>query len=668
MIAFVLAALLQGAPQAEPHELYRAQMAAARAAIRLDELAEARAWLEETDPTLRGFEWRVSDAWLDQSLASFQIEGSHPACVAASPDGTTLALGRSDGAIELCRTTGGAPLVEFGRHAAGVTALSFDAAGERLISASFDGKVRIWNVAQKSLLAEFAGHANPVGGAAFSPDGELAASCSYVRDAERGVVGVAHLWSAADGALLGTLEGGRKPLVGLAFSPDGERLAAGSWNFCVFVWDVAGGAPLECAMPEEGLYNAVDAVAWSAEGEHVIGASRDHTARVWDAGSGKLVASLRGHGDAVSGLALSPDGSSLATAGADGVLKLWRTSDWTLAATLRGHADDVAACAFAPDGSRLHSASRDGTVRTWSTSAATYTATGWESAGTPYIARFSPDDARVAVGSYDGRIELRDACTLATVRSWQAHPANKSCHALAWTSDGRKLVSGSWEPIARVWDAESGTELAALEQGEGTSYLAASPDGRLAATCSGKRVVVWDLASFEQVAEFAGHSSTVQSVAFSPDSAQCASAGRDGKALVWEARSAALDFAIACEGEVAEVLFTPDGRELAVAGRGGSIDLHSAADGALIRPLARLRHAIDHIDVAPDGSRLAVASHVVALVDLRHGGVVGELRAHRDSPYNVDFDARGLRLVSCSTDRSIAVHETRPLRERSAGR
>jgi hypothetical protein len=59
-----------------------------------------------------------------------------------------------------------------------------------------------------------------------------------------------------------------------------------------------------------------------------------------------------------------------------------------------------------------------------------------------------------------------------------------------------------------------------------------------------------------------------------------------------------------------------------------------------------------------------VATDVVALIDLEHGRVVGELRPHVDRPYNVDFDARGERLLSCSTDKSVVVSDALPLRER----
>ena len=80
--------------------------------------------------------------------------------------------------------------------------------------------------------------------------------------------------------------------------------------------------------------------------------------------------------------------------------------------------------------------------------------------------------------------------------------------------------------------------------------------------------------------------------------------------------------------------------------------------------LARSREGIDHLALSPDGTRVALASGTVALVDTTGGGVMGEFRPHRDQPYHVDFDPRGERLASCSTDGTLALLDTRPLRER----
>lgn len=653
-------------------ELYRAQMRAAESAMRLGEFADARAWLDATPPALRGFEWRADMALLDESAAEWAGGGpevGHALALDVSPSGGLAAVGTSRGVVELRDLATGARLAELGRHADAVSYLRFDAAGGRVVTASHDRTVKVWSVRERRLLVEFKGHGFPVGGAAFSPDGALVASCSYERP-PGSVVGTVHVWNAATGELVRSMTGGQKPLVGLTWSADGTRIAAGSWDFCVFVWPASGGEPVRCPVPDDGIYNACDDAAFTPDGRFVLGASKDHTARVFSVAEGLHVATLRGHTDAVAKVAVSPDGSMIATASNDGTAKLWRVpadprDDWENTETLRGHADDVRSLAFTPDGATLVTGSLDGTLRTWDLGTDAYGGVGTTADAAVYITTFSPDDTQLATASYDGRINIRDAATLAVLRSWQAHPEGKSCHALAWTPDGARLVSGSWEPVVRVFEAATGRELAALKQESGTTWLAVSPDGARAATCSGNAVVVWDLVTYAKVHAFAGHTAAVLSVAFSPDSRRCVSSARDGRALVFDAATGAPQLEIRPgSADIVASRFTSDGAHLVVGGRDGKLDLFRAGDGAHERPLARLRHGFDHIALSPDGARLAVASQATVLIDVAHGVVVGEQRRHVEQPYCVEFDHAGVRLATGSTDRTIAVIDTRPLRAR----
>ena len=87
-------------------------------------------------------------------------------------------------------------------------------------------------------------------------------------------------------------------------------------------------------------------------------------ARVWDAATGAVLATLRGHTDWVQRAAFSPDGTRIVTASDDGTARVWSAAGEPLF-TLVGHSDAVHDAAFSPDGARIVTAADDGTARIW---------------------------------------------------------------------------------------------------------------------------------------------------------------------------------------------------------------------------------------------------------------------------------------------------------------
>lgn len=673
LVAGAFAAWLAVSPAAseEPgHALYRAQLAAAEASMRLDESAMAREWLDAVEPKRRGFEWRVFDAQIDQSLAVWRLDSGSATALALDPEGRRLACGLSDGALEIRDVTDGRVLRRVERaHAEALTDARFDHTGARVVTTSFDRKVRVWDAATGKPLVEFGGHGFAVGGAAFSPDGGQIASCAYERPPGT-VVGTVHLWNAADGTLLRTLQGGHKPLVDLEFSPDGRKVAATSWDFCLFVWDLdGGGEPVKLAVPDAGVYNAADGVAFSPDGTRIAAAARDGSAHVWDTRTGALTATLRGHTDAVSKLAFLPDGATLVTASADGTLRFWNASDGSAAGTARGHADDVADVVVSPRGDRVYTASLDGTVRAWDAQGGVYGGLAMKADAAQYVVRFSPDDRRLASCGFDGRAQIWSATTGRLLARWQAHAKESSCHMLDWSPDGRWLATGSYDKTVRLWDSVTLAEIARLEHDVPLLYMRVSPDGHRLASLGGDKVYVWDVPSHTRRVVFERHRKQVTSVAFSPDGALCVSVDRDGKALVWEAGTGDVRTSIALDdADLNDVLFSPDGGRLIIAARSGRVTAHPFPVGTPAREIARLRHASQRLVLTADGARLASAGNGVATLDPLRGGLLATFRPYRETAYGVDFDGRGARLASCSSDGTIAVSESTPLRERLAER
>src|SRR5262249_57112405 len=115
----------------------------------------------------------------------------------------------------------------------------------------------------------------------------------------------------------------------------------------------------------------------------------------------------------------------------------------------------------------------------------------------------------------------------------------------AFNSDGTRIVTGSpTDNMAKVWDAETGTQLVELKGHQGPVQSAAfSPDGGRIVTGSFDRTVkVWDVRTGAILVELKGHTGPVQAVGFSPDGTQVITGsgggdGQPGEAYIWDARA-----------------------------------------------------------------------------------------------------------------------------------
>jgi WD40 repeat protein len=107
---------------------------------------------------------------------------------------------------------------------------------------------------------------------------------------------------------------------------------------------------------------------------------------------------------------------------------------------------------------------------------------------------------------------------------------------VAFSPDGRRLVTGGEENTVKIWDVQNGADLQTLRGHNGDVYTVAfSPDGRwIASAGEDSAVKVWDSRSGKLVRSFRGHTSVVTSVAFSPDGRRLVSGSRDHTVKVWD--------------------------------------------------------------------------------------------------------------------------------------
>ena len=284
--------------------------------------------------------WRVDEGAatrLGPPVVAPPGEAPFSGAAALTPDGRTLAVGRTDGSVRLWDVSAPERPVAVEPPLTGATGLveqlTTSPDGRTLAVSSDDGTVRLWDLAPGGPRPgpTLTGPTNYVFASAFSPDGRLLAAASADRSG--------YLWDLRrPGAPVAVLGGPTSYAYSPAFSPDGATLAIGSADKTVRLWDVRRpDRPVPLGPPLTGPTNYVYSVAFSPDGTRLAAAGTDGTAWLWDVAdpaAPRDPVSLAVSTDPLYAVAFSPDGRSLAAGGADRSVHVWTVDPGRAASAL----------------------------------------------------------------------------------------------------------------------------------------------------------------------------------------------------------------------------------------------------------------------------------------------------------------------------------------------
>jgi RNA polymerase sigma factor (sigma-70 family) len=304
-----------------------------------------------------------------------------PICVRFSPDGKILAWGQADRTVKFLNPITGKERASFrvtprqGQHAA-IMELAFSHDNALLAMACDDMTIRLRDVAsgEERITIPQNCFANTV---AFAPDGQTLAwagtNAAKSPDPIAGAWSVLTLWDVASRKVKTTFSGHTGGISSLAFSADGTMIVSGSYDKTVKLWQAASGKELATLNAPEEIHS----VAISPEGRFIVAATGDESGRiqhfppkpgfvlVWNVDTRMELAALPAHEGSVRAVAFSPDGKIFASAGRDGLVKVWNTQTRKLRAVLQGHGGYIYSLAFTPDSKTLASSGIDSRIRLW---------------------------------------------------------------------------------------------------------------------------------------------------------------------------------------------------------------------------------------------------------------------------------------------------------------
>jgi WD40 repeat protein len=319
---------------------------------------------------------------------------------------------------------------------------------------------------------------------------------------------------------------------------------------------------------------AVLYAAYSNDGTKIVTTSADHTARLWDAHTGRQLTAPLQHDYAVLTADFSPDGRRVITGTVEGAVQIWDVETGHRIGVPLETTGAAQSVKFSPDGKIIAIGSDAGRASMWN-------ATTGESLTPPIVyheavntVSFSPDGSQILTATGDGVADLLSSKTGS--RLIKPLRQNNIIFTAVYSTDGNTVLTASADHTARTWNAKTGAPLGPVfHHGSSIEFAAFNQDASRVVTGSMDHTArVWDAKTGKPITPPLQHSETVLKAVFSADGNLVATASRDQTARLWDATSGELlHLPVRTKDQVTMVTFNPDGSSLLVASSDASVQV-----------------------------------------------------------------------------------------------
>lgn len=488
------------------------------------------------------------------------------------------------------------------QHRAFLRSASFNAAGDRVLTAGYDGIAQVWDAATGQPAAPPMKHESGLNRAIFSPDGQRVITGSF-RD---GVT----IWETATGQrLLGFPANER--IIEVACSPDGRWVAA-ALSRTVQLWDLESGKPAGTLLP--GFADGLQGLRFSEDANRLVVVS-GFAGVVYDVASHTVLTPIFTHPNFwMYGAVFNPSGTTVLSFGRDGLARAWGVAGGTVTLPALRHDNGVRHAEYSRDGLHVVTASDDYTARLWD-----------GITGQLLFSLRHGNRLESAAFSEDGRRLL--TMDQKVTRVWDlantalAGPLLKipQPHGLGFSSNGTQLLTVDAEANVQAWEIANGREvpLGNVEAQAPAPTLAFTrrpaslphPDGRRELVF-GDGALIRELGGTEPLVPPLRHRESVVTATFSHDGRYVATASMDRTARIWEVDTGMpLTPPLRNPATVYQALFSRDVRQLAITSGAGAVEVWR------LRPDPRPAEDLEALGQLLSGRRLSTSGDLADLPD-----------------------------------------------------
>ncbi len=590
--------------------------------------------------------------------------------------------------------------VELSGHIDKITAVNFSENDSKIITASLDNTVKLWDATTGDMLGS------------VRVESEGVRSAVFVRDGNQLVVaggdGSVNIWDAKSGDQLSEITGPNPRISAMSISPDGEFCIAGYGSGDSEIWRIHSRTrPIR--LP--GHRGAVTSVSCSADKRTIVTGSRDRRVRVWETpivmrtaeiyletnginaaveanvdnispiqerrelanprvpgvvGMGNIEITYRENTQraatknifdytaVVTAVTLSPRGDRIFAAGEDNMGRMWDTATGELLLSLTGHTGGIRAAVISPNGRRILTGSDDGTARVWETTygktimvlpvtGENVTAVGFSATGNSFL-----------TGDRVGRAILWSMPINEVEKLLGGHTSRVT--ATAFFRDGRRVITGCNDGTLRIWDYQTGRKSRTIRGVEESvvAVFVATNSSLICSVNSDRSVNFWDSGSGAFLYRLNGLGD-ISSVDRIPEKVREVAVSRNNEIL----QALALIDSIPESGKDGRKLkptYSPDGSQVLINTSDRQIQLWDALNGNELFSLEGHTDEVVHATFSPDGRRILTAGKdkTAKLWSTQTGLELVTLN-HGDAVHYAEFSSNGRYIISSSDDGNCMV-------------